>query len=190
MIQKQTSKTLAGNSSSRFLVKTITLLTVFLRLAGTAFGSSVGNDNRAPEVPEGIAAPEFNKVHFHGYAEGFQIYTWNGVDWGRAVPSATLFDDDGNVVIKHFAGPSWQSNSGSLVVASLFHPPVTVDPNSIPWLLLKAVHNEGNGILAEVTFVQRVNTFGGLPPTEPGIKVGDVAKVPYTADYFFYRKSN
>src|SRR5438046_10700386 len=56
-----------------------------------------GTDNRAPEVPEGIAVGSTNKVHFHGFAVGVQIYTWDGVSWGRAVPRATLFDADGNV---------------------------------------------------------------------------------------------
>ena len=47
-------------------------------------------DNRAPQVPDEIAVPVGNKVHFHGFAVGFQIYTWNGVSWGAAVPEATL----------------------------------------------------------------------------------------------------
>jgi len=192
MIQRQTFQNRVGHPSlSRFFAKVVSMLATVLGLAGTAFASDVGNDNRAPEVPdESLVAPEFNKVSFHGYAQGFQIYTWNGVDWGKATPLATLFDSEGNIVIHHFAGPTWQSNSGSLVVGALFHPPVTVDVNSIPWLLLKSVRNEGNGILADVTFIQRVNTVGGLAPRTPGIKIGDVANVPYTADYFFYRQSN
>jgi hypothetical protein len=39
-----------------------------------------------------------------------------------------------------------------------------------------------------VTFIQRVNTVGGLKPAEPGEEVGEVARVPYAADYYFYRK--
>src|SRR6185503_7870009 len=75
--------------------------------------SGRADDNRAPEVPFEIAVPIGNVVHFRGYAQGVQIYTWNGSSWGNAVPQATLFDEDGNVVINHFAGPTWQSNSGS-----------------------------------------------------------------------------
>src|SRR5437773_8559875 len=76
-----------------------------------------GADNRAPEVPAQISVGETNKVHFHGFGVGFQIYTWNGADWGGAVPDATLFDEDGNVVAMHFGvfavnggfvGPAWQ----------------------------------------------------------------------------------
>jgi hypothetical protein len=82
----------------------------------TALAAESGTDNRAPEVPEEIAVGPTNKVHFHGFAVGVQIYTWNGNDWGNAVPRATLFDDDGNVVVSHFGttnGPAWRSNSGS-----------------------------------------------------------------------------
>src|SRR5580765_7863615 len=57
-----------------------------------------GNDNRAPEVPDAIAVPgTTNKVHFHGFGVGVQIYTWDGASWGRAVPEATLFHGDGIV---------------------------------------------------------------------------------------------
>jgi hypothetical protein len=153
-------------------------------------------DNRAPEVPPDIALTgTTNVVHFHGYAEGVQIYTWNGNDWGSAVPRATLFDDDGNVVATHFGtpnGPGWKSNSGSEVVGKLPPKRVTVDDTAIAWLLLAAIPDltHGPGILADTTFIHRVNTAGGLPPFEPGAFVGQVAEVPYTADYFFYRHSD
>jgi hypothetical protein len=63
---------------------------------GVALPSQVAaSDNRAPEVPMEIQVPEGNKVHFQGYAEGFQIYTWDGTKWGPAVPDATLYDEDG-----------------------------------------------------------------------------------------------
>jgi len=150
------------------------------------------DDNRAPSVPEEIKVDDGNRVHFHGYAEGVQIYTWNGTDWGSAVPRATLFDEDGNVVIAHFGtpnGPAWRSNSGSEVVGKLPPKKVIVDHTAIPWLLLAAIPDltHGPGILANTSFVHRVNTAGGLAPFVPGAFVGQVAEVPYTADYFFYR---
>jgi hypothetical protein len=161
---------------------------VLLLCATAALAAQAGTDNRAPEVPKEIAVEEGNKVHFHGFGIGVQIYTWDGSSWGAAVPRATLFNGEG-VVADHFAGPSWRSNSGSLVVGAL--PPlgkVTVDTNSIPWLRLSVAFKDGPGIFANTTFVQRVNTVGGLPPKENGTVVGQVAEVPYTADYFFYRK--
>src|SRR5260370_4704998 len=81
--------------------------------------TALATDNRAPEVPDAIAVGDGYQVHFHGFGVGVQIYTWNGVTWGAAVPKATLFDDEGNVVADHFAGPTWVSNSGSKVIGAL-----------------------------------------------------------------------
>jgi hypothetical protein len=161
-----------------------------LALIAASAAPALANDKRAPEVPHDIAVPAGNKVHFHGFGVGVQIYTWDGSSWGVAVPEATLFDAEGNVVAIHFAGPTWESNSGSTVVGAVVPPRVTVDPNAIPWLLLSAVSAEGPGIFAHTTYIQRVNTVGGKAPSANGTVVGQVARVPYTADYFFYRKSN
>jgi len=156
--------------------------------SGLTVLAAEGNDNRAPEVPADIAVSETNKVHFHGFGVGVQIYTWNGTAWTGPVPEATLFDGNGVVAI-HFAGPTWESNSGSKVLEAAQRS-VIVDTNAIPWVRIKAVHTEGPGIFADTSFIQRVNTTGGRAPSSNGAFVGQVARVPYTADYFFYRPTN
>ncbi len=172
-----------------WLPKAIGLTAVAISAAFAPVG--LANDNRAPEVPDDIVVPEGNKVHFHGFAIGVQIYTWNGTDWGSAIPRATLFDDEGNVVIEHSAGPTWTSNSGSEVVGALPPLSVIVDTDSIPWLRLAAdpLRTHGPGILANTTYIHRVNTVGGKAPSENGTAIGQVAEVPYIADYFFYRQT-
>ena len=163
--------------------------------AALLFGSFVagaqGTDNRAPVVPASIAVPEGNKVQFHAYAVGVQIYTYNGTtgSWGASVPEAVLSDADGNIVGVHYAGPTWESNSGSKVVGmklagTTANPPVAA--NAIPWLLLEAKSTVAPGIFANVSYIQRVNTAGGTAPSTPGTP-GQVARVPYTAEYYFYR---
>ena len=157
-----------------------------------------GNDNRAP-VLEGECAKlnveAGNKVIAHGFGVGFQIYRWTGAAWQFVAPDAVLYEDAGDqggaagVLADHFAGPSWQSHSGSTVVG-VVDKKCTPDPDSIPWLLLKASSIEGHGIFDGVTFIQRLNTVGGNAPSEPGDVVGEEAEVPYTADYFFYRAQN
>jgi uncharacterized protein DUF3455 len=58
-------------------------------------------------------------------------------------------------------------------------------PNAIPQLLLKAIANRGPGVLAAVTYVQRLHTTGGLAPT--GVCADEATtSVPYTADYAFW----
>ena len=144
----------AGTSLSKNK-STVAALALLLGAGLTVLASDSGNDNRAPDVPEEIAVEAGNKVHFHGFGVGVQIYTWNGSSWGAAVPEAILFHAEGVVSI-HFGGPTWQSNSGSTVVGAL--PPkkaVTVDPNAIPWLLLSAKSTEGPGIFANTTFIQQ-----------------------------------
>ena len=138
-----------------------------------------------------MQVPAGNKVSFHGFAVGVQIYRWNGTSWNFVAPEAMLFADAGDdgVVGIHFGGPTWQSNSGSKVVGTVIER-CTPDPDAIPWLGLGSVpeSTEGPGIFADVTFIQRLNTVGGIAPTAPGSFVGEMARVPYTADYFFYRK--
>ena len=81
-------------------------------------------DNRAPDLPsplcDRVQVQPGNKVAFHVYALGVQIYRWNGTSWVFVAPSARLFADaeyHGEVGI-HYAGPTWESNSGGKVVAS------------------------------------------------------------------------
>ncbi len=50
----------------------------------------------------------------------------------------------------------------------------------------------GGGKLARTTFIQRVNTAGGVAPAgcAASTDVGKKALVPYTTDYIFYREKN
>jgi Protein of unknown function (DUF3455) len=61
---------------------------------------------------------------------------------------------------------------------------------SIPCLLLQSVGNQkgpsGGRLLANTTFVQRLNTNGGSAPTS-ACTVGQTQLVPYTADYYFFQ---
>src|SRR5262245_31330189 len=158
-----------------------------------AFAAPAGarpGDDRAPDLGgcQNLQVPAGNRVAFHAYAEGVQIYRWNGTSWAFVAPEAVLFagaGDDGPVGI-HSAGPTWESASGSKVVGTVLER-CTPDPDAIPWLKLGAVSSEGPGIFRGVTFIQRVNTAGGLAPADPGDFPGEEARVPYAAEYYFYR---
>jgi hypothetical protein len=74
---------------------------------------------------------------------------------------------------------------------------VTVDKSAIAWLLLDRVGSldgpTGGDKLTDTTFVQRLNTTGGLAPAtgcSSLTDVGNTAFVPYTADYFFYKAAD
>lgn len=134
-----------------------------------------------------IAVPAGSKLVSRVYASGAQIYRWNGASWSFVAPDAILTSDaEGHGVVgTHYAGPTWESNSGGTVVGSVLER-CTPDASAVPWLLLGAVA-DGPGIFHRVEYIQRVNTAGGLAPAAPGSVVGEEAHVPYTTEYLFYR---
>ncbi|MEP6788472.1 MAG: DUF3455 domain-containing protein [Acidobacteriota bacterium] len=175
--------------------KIIVGLFVVLSLAGLAQAyNTVGLDsdeNRRPELPSvcsSLQVGEDEVVAFHAFAIGVQIYRWGGGKWNFVAPSATLYADSGfhGKVATHFGGPTWESNSGSKVIASKTQD-CRPDLSAIAWLLLESVTTDGPGIFNNVTHVQRVETTGGLEPALPGA-IGEERRVPYTAEYYFYRR--
>ena len=53
---------------------------------------------------------------------------------------------------------------------------------------IEGVSTSGPGIFSSVTYIQRLNTTGGLAPAGPGSVVGETVEIPYTAEYYFYRE--
>jgi hypothetical protein len=94
---------------------------------------------------------------------------------------------------------TWQSSfDSSRVWAKAIGTPLVAGtdescPNngSIPCLLLQSVGNDkgpaGGRLLADTTFVQRLNTKGGAAPTT-ACTAGQTQLQPYTADYYFYHQ--
>lgn len=177
------------------IIRTTTkfMAAVLLAVAAAAFAAAAvpAGDVTEPELPAScgdIQVPEGNEPYYSTYAIGVQVYRWNGTGWDFVAPIANLYADPGyrGNVGSHYAGPVWESKSGSKVAARL-NTRCTPDSNAIPWLRLQTVTAEGPGIFAEVTYIQRVNTVGGIAPAAPGDYVGEERQVPYTAEYYFYR---
>lgn len=175
-------------------IKFVTGIVLLFSIAGIGFASVAAPGlaaSEAPTLPSGcgdLQVKAGNEVAFHAYATGVQVYKWNGSAWDFVAPVATLSADSnysGDIGI-HYAGPTWESKSGSFVKAKKMVE-CSPDPNAVPWLLLETVSTSGPGIFSSVTYVQRVNTTGGVRPAIDGTKVGETAEVPYTAEYYFYR---
>lgn len=152
--------------------------------------------HRPPTVPNAIEVPAGNKVFLVGHGVGVQIYTCDagasGFAWSSAVPRAKLYDDHHKLVVKHFAGPTWQARDGSKVVGQKVNG-VTVDATAIQWLLLSAASTSAGphgDRLVDTTFIQRTQTTGGLTPPAANCNAttaGSTVEVPYTADYVFWK---
>jgi hypothetical protein len=179
---------------SKLVTKLFVLLAVALFALQSAPAARANESDRGPDLPlplcQSIQPPAGNELAFHSYALGVQVYKWNGAAWTFVEPVANLYADSGfrGQVGTHYAGPTWESNGGSKVVGRRVPDTgCTPNPNAIPWLLLEVISNDG---FNSPTYVQRVNTSGGVAPTTPGTTVGQEARVPYTAEYFFYNKVN
>jgi Protein of unknown function (DUF3455) len=125
---------------------------------------------------------------------GVQVYDHDSTNgrWAAREPQANLYDTEtGFQRGIHFAGPFWTDADGSRVKAKPsgeVDAPVDAERN-IKWLRLEAVENFGSNddVLRQVTFIQRVLTYGGQPPSirEPA-EGCDTVSVPYTALYVFW----
>jgi hypothetical protein len=174
---------------------------------------------KAPPVPPNIEVPAGNIAFLQGHAVGTQNYiclqSASGPAWTFIGPQATLFlifrfhnDTIQQQITTHFLSPNpaesgmpratWQSSFDTSAVwagaIASSTDPNFVAPGAIPWLLLRAVGARsgptGGDFLTKTTFIQRLNTSGGIIPStdcSQSTNVGTTAFVPYIADYFFYR---
>jgi len=173
----------------RLNVRKVALSVLAIALfAGAVFGQGKSGD--APDLGDcdHLRVPAGNRLFFRVYAEGVQIYRWSGTSWVFVAPEAVLSANPGGtgVVGIHYAGPTWESVSGSKVIGAV-EERCTPNPNDIPWLRLRAVATEGPGVFQDVTFILRLYTSGGIAPSTPGTTPGEIARVPYTTEYYFYR---
>ncbi len=164
---------------------------------GGASATSSGPEPAAlsPATPDAIAIPATQGVIVKALGKGVQIYVCKSkesaptaFEWTLKAPEAELFDDAGKKIGKHYAGPTWEAADGSKVVGKLKAKVDAPEGSAIPWLLLNAQSNEGDGLFAKVRSIQRVATVGGKAPAGgcDAAHVGAETRVDYTATYFMY----
>jgi hypothetical protein len=179
-------------------------------LGGAAMGQAVAFKDWAESSvgPVEIRVPPGNTLYVKGHASGTQNYICLPSGWTFLGPQATLFRTipglTGLQMATHFlsanpdesgmARPTWQGSLDTSIVwgkaiANSTNPDF-VAPGAIPWLLVQAVGSQhgpmGGSALSQTTYIQRVNTSGGVAPAA-ACTVGAVAFMPYTADYYFYK---
>ena len=151
----------------------------------------------APVVPTAIAVPAGNKVAMRAVGAGDLRYECkakaidaNAFEWVFTGPNAVLSDMSQKAIGKYYGGPTWESMDGSKVTGKQ----LAISPSAagnIPMQLVQANPATGSGAMTGVTYIQRVNTIGGVAPALPcdATKVGSKQLVKYQADYVFYKAS-
>jgi hypothetical protein len=102
------------------------------------------------------------------HAEGTQIYEFKpdpgknplegrALSWHFREPIATLIVD-GRSIGRHYAGPNWDHIDGSGVQGRVVASALGATSSDIPWLRIDVMDDRRNGILSDVTTIERINT--------------------------------
>lgn len=149
-----------------------------------------------PTVDAGLKVTDGSVLLLKATAKGVQIYTCKAAaddqskfvfDAAHAEPDALLMNEAGDMVAHHYfdpRGPAWEASDGSKIVGKKLEP-VQVRTGTIPWLKLQTIAHEGTGPLSKVTFIQRLDTEGGVAPAG-SCDANARVRIPYKATYYFY----
>lgn len=146
-------------------------------------------------LPQAVLVPSGNTVALETRATGILNYeckpTATGpYGWVLMSPQANLLDRTGKDVVAYSGPPAtFKHVDGSSVVGTQ----IAVAPNgeyTLPLQLSRAEPSMGTGALQGITFIQRVNTKGGVEKTKPcaALNNGEKLTLPYQADYIFWRQ--
>jgi len=138
-----------------------------------------------------IKAPADLDPAFELSASGVQIFRCepdkDGYRWAFRLPEAELRDSRGQIVGRHGAEYSFENLDGSRLLGSIVGYDSASSDGAVPWLLLQT-RSYGQGDFERITYVQRVDTQGGMPPKQCGAEQSNqVLRVPFSAKFVFYR---
>ena len=163
-------------------------------LLAAALLTAAGAQAQMMDIPEAVKPPMGQKPAMTWTGTGLLTYECkakadNAAEfaWTFAGPDAKLTDAKTMAATgKYYGGPTWEATDGSKVTGKQVAI-APAAPGNIPLQLVKT--EPGSGMLKDVTFIQRVNTKGGVAPADPcnASMAGKKMTVPYAADYVFYK---
>jgi hypothetical protein len=148
-----------------------------------------------PQAPAAVTAPVGNKVAMMAVGAGDLNYECRAkadmpgtFAWVFTGPDALLLDKNKATVGKYYGGPTWESTDGSKVSGKQLATAPGV-AGAIALQLVQASPAMGSGAMTGVTFIQRLNTIGGVAPADVcnQAAMGSKKLVKYQADYYFYK---
>jgi hypothetical protein len=144
-------------------------------------------------APAALAVPPGNRLVVVLVGSGYQDYQCVDKEgtptWSLTGPEASLYDSATKKVGSHSAGPTWTHEDGSVVHGKMIAQAPSIAPSSIPQLLLAATSDAKEGTFANVSYIQRLRTVGGLPPDYgcDTVHLGARLGKQYSAYYLFYK---
>ena len=158
-----------------------------MKIRSFALAFLLAGCSRSPvQVPDELKPGAGESLALVVAAEGVQIYECRDGKWAFVAPEAELLDANARRVGRHYAGPRWESVDGSGIAGVVKARADAPVPGAIPWLLLSTKSVGREGAFSKVTSVQRVATAGGVAPEGGCPQAGVQARVPYTAQYYFF----
>ncbi len=174
-------------------MKAITMIAAAAVLSACASSPMMMKVDNAT-LPEAVRVPMGQKVMMATTGVGEITYECRekkdmagAHEWAFVGPMATLYSGDKKAVGKYYAGPTWEAADGSKVSGKqLAMAPAS--PGNIPLQLVKADPAMGAGAMTGVSYIQRLNTKGGVAPAMAcdAASKGQRQQVAYEADYVFY----
>jgi len=175
--------------------------TVLAATAATAVLAACGGMPMSPSytqagLPAAVQVPAGHKVAMETVGVGEITYECRakgdapgGHSWVFVGPQADLNSRSGMKLGAYFGPPAtWKANDGSHITGKQ----LAVAPGakgSIPMQLVQANPAVGQGAMTGITYVQRVQTKGGVAPamTCDAGQLGRKEIVKYQADYIFWK---
>ena len=160
-----------------------------------ALSLAAGAAAAAEPVPDSLAPPAGLKRVLEASAVGVQIYRCKtpkdaasgaALAWTLEGPRASLTDQRGEAVARHYAGPTWEATDGSKITGKVAARADATEKGAVAWLLLTAESAGNPGRFDKVRAVQRLYTSGGSAPAGACAKLDEVLEVPYRAMYVFW----
>lgn len=139
-----------------------------------------------------IMPPDTTQEAFRLEASGEQVFRCridaHGWFWKFEAPNAYLFDPETNqAVAKHGYNFTFVHNDGSKLKTKI----ISTEPrqgNNLPEALFAVNDSTYFGKFAQVKYVQRLNTKGGVPAIKCSKeKNGQLARVPFSAEFVFFK---
>jgi hypothetical protein len=184
------------------MIRTAIAAAAVSMIAACGSMSSPMSSMKAPysqaSLPASVQVPAGNRVALETVGVGEITYQCSAkkdmagqFEWVFVGPDAKLNDRGGKQVGKYYGPPAtWEAMDGSkLTAVQVAVAPNTAMAGSIPLQLVKANPAMGAGMMQGVTYIQRVDTRGGVAPAMPCAAGNLNAKqiVKYQADYIFYK---